>query len=113
MNYLAIIVLGFSSCLGAAGQIFFKLGASGAVSLFDFINFRVAMGLFCYGCGTFLWVWALSKVALNVAYSFTALTFILVFGASGFLLNEKVTVITMTGLLFIATGFFLVVTGSK
>jgi len=113
MSYVAIIALGLGSCLGALGQIFFKLGANGSVSLLDFMNPRVGIGIFCYSCGTLLWIWALSKVTLNVAYSFTALTFVLVFGASAFLLNEKISIISLSGLLFIVLGFLLVIVGSK
>ena len=38
------------SILAAAGQIFLKLGATGASSLAGFINSRVLVGFGLYGC---------------------------------------------------------------
>jgi len=100
------------SCLAALGQLCLKAGATGAVRLADFMNVRLAIGLSAYAAGTLIWIWALSKVPLNVAYAFTALTFVLVFLGSNQILGEKVSLTTIVGLLAILFGFLLVVLGS-
>jgi hypothetical protein len=62
----------------AIGQVAFKLGAIGRESILDVVNGRVVLGLWCYGIGTAVWVFAFSKARLTVVYPFTALTFVLV-----------------------------------
>ena len=51
--------------LAATGQVAFKIGADGRHALTEFINAWVALGLLCYGAGTVLWIFALSKAGLT------------------------------------------------
>jgi drug/metabolite transporter (DMT)-like permease len=73
----------------AAGQILFKLGAGGRTSLMAFVNPQIIGGGALYFIGAVLWVAALAKVPLSVAYPFTVLTFVFVYLASIFLLGER------------------------
>jgi drug/metabolite transporter (DMT)-like permease len=73
----------------AGGQILFKLGATNRGSLMAFVNPQIAGGGVLYFLGAVLWVAALSKLPLSVAYPFTVLTFVLVYLASVFLLGER------------------------
>jgi multidrug transporter EmrE-like cation transporter len=110
MNGLALtpmVALLAGSLLGATGQVLLKLGADGAVQLDDFLNPTVAAGLAVYGLGTILWIWALSRVPLNVAYAFTALTFLLVYMASAFVIGERLPLLACLGLIFVISGFAL------
>lgn len=112
MNKLTLAVLLSSSVLAACGQIFFKIGASGASSLLSFINLRVIVGLACYGLSTLMWIWSLSKAPLVYIYPFTMLTFVLVYAGSMLLLREKFPVSGMFGILLILAGLFFVVRSS-
>lgn len=78
-----------AAVFAAAGQVMFKLGATNRTSLAAFINPQIIGGGVFYFLGAVLWVVALSKAPLSVAYPFTALTFVLVYLASIFLLGER------------------------
>lgn len=99
------VALTASSLLAAGGQVMMKLGATGASNMTDFLNFRIASGLTAYGVSTALWIWALSKVPLNIAYGFTALTFLIVFVASGAVLRESFSLWIYLGLTLVLGGF--------
>lgn len=96
--------------LAAAGQILFKIGATNGTSLRDFINPSIGFGLAAYAMGTVLWIVALSRLPLRVAYPFTALTFILVYFASILLLGEKFSVRGVVGTLLVLGGLSLILT---
>jgi multidrug transporter EmrE-like cation transporter len=103
--YLAITA---ASILGAAGQILLSLGAKGNQDFNQYLNMRVAGGLLIYGIATMAWIFALSRLPLNLAYAFTALTFILVYAGSALLLHEPIRPWPLTGVALIATGFLLI-----
>lgn len=103
--YLALLV---GCTLAAGGQLLLKLGSKDAVSLMDFVNFRLVSGLILYGLGTGLWILALSKVPLNIAYAFTALTFAMVYLGSVFVLHERLGLLSLVGISLILGGFVLI-----
>lgn len=103
--YLALLV---GCTLAAGGQLLLKLGSKDAVGLIDFFNFRLASGLMLYGLGTGLWILALSKVPLNIAYAFTALTFVMVYLGSVVILHERLGLLSFVGISLILGGFVLI-----
>lgn len=88
----------------AAGQILFKLGATNRASLIAFVNPQIIGGGALYFLGAVLWVVALSKLPLSVAYPFTVLTFVLVYLASVFLLGERPAPSAVFGVLLVLAG---------
>ena len=94
--------------LAATGQVAFKIGADGRHALTEFINAWVALGLLCYGAGTVLWIFALSKAGLTVVYPFTALTFVLVFLAGILFFGERVSYAQWGGVAMILGGLYLI-----
>ena len=96
--------------LAAIGQVFFKLGAAGAVGLFDFINVRTISGLLLYGVSTVLWIFALSKLPLSRVYPFTVLTFLIVYAASILYLREPLTVPIACGAALVLVGLVIITT---
>ena len=97
-----------STVLAAAGQILFKLGAAGHSSLRDFFNLRIAGGGALYFLSAVLWIATLSKAPLSVAYPFTALTFVLVYLASAFLLGDRPPAGAIVGVVFVLFGLGLI-----
>ena len=89
----------------------FKMGATGRGSLLDFLNSWILLGGAFYAFGTILWIIALSKVKLTVAYPFTALTFVLVYVLSVLLLKEPVTTTSIMGVGLVLAGLFCLVLG--
>ena len=100
-------ILLLSSLSAAFGQIFLKKGSENILSLYMFV------GVFLYFLGFILWVYCLSKTSLTIVYSFTLLTFLLVFMFSSFFLNEKINLITYLGIAFIFFGFGLILRGQS
>jgi len=97
-------ILLIASLSAAAGQIFLKIGATNRTALVTFINGPIFAGAVLYALGAVLWVAALSKLPLNVAYPFTALTFVLVYLASVFLLGERPPANAIVGVALVLVG---------
>lgn len=108
INPLYLVLLG--SLLGAGGQIYLKLGATGAASLADFLNGQVVFGFALYGIGAVLWVAALARLPLSRVYPFTVLTFVLVYVSSVILLGERITGQMLAGALLVLAGLVVIAT---
>jgi len=104
------LVLLAGTLFAAAGQVLFKIGASGREAVSSFFNSWLLSGLLAYALGTLLWIYALSKIRLTVAYPFTALTFVLVYVFGILLLHEPTTVKALVGVAFVLGGLFLIST---
>ncbi|MCD8351562.1 MAG: hypothetical protein LUC93_13220 [Planctomycetaceae bacterium] len=104
MSYLVLLT---SSCLAVMGQLFFKFAVGGGSIAAAITSGWLWSGLASYFCSTMLWLYALSKVQLGVAYAFTSLTFIGVYAASFFILKEPVTLPKIIAIALILTGFLL------
>ena len=107
-NPIILVVLG--SLLAAAGQVYLKLGASGATEFSSYLNSRLGIGFVLYGVGSVLWVVALSKLPLSRVYPFTVLTFVLVYVASIAILGERITGPVIAGALLVLAGLALIAT---
>jgi drug/metabolite transporter (DMT)-like permease len=105
-NPLLYVVIG--SFCAAAGQIFLKLGATGATAPIHFLNARMATGFLLYAAGSVLWVMALAKLPLSRVYPFTVLTFVVVYAASIFVLGETVSSAVIVGALLVLAGLIVI-----
>ncbi|MTV48656.1 EamA family transporter [Heliobacillus mobilis] len=107
--------------LGACGQVLLKLGANRLAiepgPLWDTLvqgllqmakNPLIIGGLFLFGCSSILWIMAVSKVQLSLAYPMVSLSYIIVLFASWALLGEPVTLMRIGGVLVICFGVFLI-----
>ncbi len=92
----------------AAGQVLFKLGATSRTSLLAFLNPQIIGGGGLYFLGAVLWVWALSKLPLSVAYPFTVLTFVFVYLASIVLLGERPSPTAFLGVGLVLAGLAVI-----
>ncbi|MCB1694004.1 MAG: EamA family transporter, partial [Pseudomonadales bacterium] len=108
VNRTSILMLTAASFSAAAGQLLFKVGASGRQQLADFVNLPIIAGLFLYGIGTVMWIYALSSQKLVNVYVFTALTFVLVYAAGIVLLKEQVSGPAMVGIGLVLCGLYLI-----
>jgi drug/metabolite transporter (DMT)-like permease len=103
--YIAITA---ASILAAAGQILLALGAKGNQEFNQYFNMRLGAGLLLYATGTLAWIFALSRLPLNLAYAFTALTFIMVYLGCAVILREQLRPWSIVGVALIAIGFLLI-----
>lgn len=100
----------FGSLLGSVGQLLLKAGANGAVSLRDYANLRILLGLACYALGTAFWLLALARLPLSKVYPFTILTFVLVYLASVYILGERMSLALAVGVVLVLSGLVVIVT---
>jgi drug/metabolite transporter (DMT)-like permease len=102
---MLLLVAAFSA---AAGQLLFKIGASGRVGLLQFINLPILAGLAMYAVGTVLWIYVLSAEKLVNVYAFTALSFVLVYLGGILLLGEEIAIGGIIGVLLVLSGLYLI-----
>lgn len=110
MNVNPLVYVLAGSLLAAAGQVFLKVGATGAATLSGFLNARIGVGFFLYGVGSVLWVVALARLPLSRVYPFTVLTFVLVYIASIVVLGERVTPQVSIGATLVLAGLVVIAT---
>lgn len=98
----------------AVGQILFKMasGRMGDANIAGFIRlisdpvFILAVAI--YAAATFLWVYVLRSVPLSIAYTFNALTFVIVPLLSVLFLGEVLTIRNYIGAVLIIAGLLVV-----
>lgn len=113
MTKSTLFVLTLAAISAASGQLLFKIGAKGNISLIQFMNIPILAGLTLYAIGTALWIYALSHEDLVTVYAFTALTFVLVYIGGAFLLHERISLQAMIGVASILIGLFLIATQGR
>jgi uncharacterized membrane protein len=96
-----IIMLLVSTLLGAAGQLFFKVGvASSAAALVGYVLF----GAFLYVVSTLIYFYVLSRTHLSWAYGFTGLSYVFASVVAFFFMGEAVPMLRWVGIAIIAIG---------
>lgn len=108
MNKYSIMLLSGAAVSAAIGQLLFRVGAKDNQKIIEFINVPIMLGLAFYAIGTAIWIYALSQEKLVDVYVFTALTFVLVYLGGVLLLNEHIDIFTVTGVLLVMLGLFLI-----
>jgi multidrug transporter EmrE-like cation transporter len=106
--------------LNAAAQLLLKAGTN-AIGHFDFtlatavpIGLRVALephilgGLGCYVVSVAVWIMALSRVEVSIAYPMLSLGYVVSAAAAWALFGESVTALRLTGIAVIIVGVVLV-----
>jgi multidrug transporter EmrE-like cation transporter len=106
--------------LNAAAQLLLKAGTN-AVGHFDFhldnllpIGMKVAFephilgGLACYGISVVVWIMALSRVPVSVAYPMLSIGYVVNAIAAFYLFNEPLAGQKLLGIGFIVIGVWLV-----
>jgi len=119
----AKIVVALAIALAAVGQIVMKKGLSlipvtnlSVTNLAPFL-YRVVKsptiitGFLLYGVSSILWLFALSKVELSLAYPMLAGSYVIVAIISYYLFGEHFTITRMVGLGIIATGVIVISQG--
>jgi multidrug transporter EmrE-like cation transporter len=106
--------------LNAAAQLLLKAGTN-RIGTFDFsaanivpVGMQVAAspfvlgGLACYAISVVVWILALSRVPVSVAYPMLSIGYIVNAGAAWFLFGESLTAQKLVGIGFIVVGVWLV-----
>lgn len=121
MSLAGFLLILCSVALSAAGQTCFKSGvdrvqfAEGAGALAKsaalVLSPWVLGGLAFYGVGTVLWLFALKRMDLSLAYPFVALSFIMVAASGVLVLGETLSPARVLGMALIVSGLCVMAFG--
>lgn len=120
MTALSFMLVLCGVLLNAAAQLLLKAGTN-AVGAFEFtardlaaVGPRLALephilgGLFCYVVSVVVWIMALSRVEVSIAYPMLSIGYIVNAVAAWYLFGEAVTAARLTGIAFIIVGVVIV-----
>jgi multidrug transporter EmrE-like cation transporter len=120
MNALSLSLVLFGVMLNAAAQLLLKAGTN-AIGQFQFsaanlgpIGWKVATqpfilgGLACYVVSVLVWIMALSRVEVSVAYPMLSIGYVINAAAAYFLFGEAVGPQRLVGIGVIIVGVYLV-----
>ncbi len=120
MNALSFSLVMTGVLLNAAAQLLLKAGTN-AVGAFEFITGNVApigwkivtqpyilTGIGCYVVSVVVWILALSRVEVSIAYPMLSLGYVVNAIAAWYLFGEAVTPGRMAGIGVIIVGVFIV-----
>ena len=120
MNAMSFTLVMAGVLLNAAAQLLLKAGTN-AIGAFEFsaanvapIGWKVATqpfilsGIGCYVVSVALWILALSRVEVSVAYPMLSIGYIVNAVAAWYLFGEAVTAARLTGIAVIVLGVFIV-----
>jgi multidrug transporter EmrE-like cation transporter len=106
--------------LNAAAQLLLKAGTN-AVGHFEFsagnivpVGLRLALepfilgGVACYVVSLVVWIMALSRVEVSIAYPMLSIGYVINAVAAWYLFGESLTALRLAGIGFIVVGVFLV-----
>src|SRR5712671_1060544 len=103
----AIILVGV--LLNAAAQLLLKAGTNAVpLGLRLAVEPHILGGLACYVISVVVWVVALSKVPVSIAYPMLSIGYVVNAVAAWYLLGEVLTPMRLTGIGIIIAGVFLV-----
>lgn len=120
MNALNFALILAGVLLNAAAQLLLKAGTN-AVGHFEFsagnivpVGLRLALepsilgGVACYVVSLVVWIMALSRVEVSIAYPMLSIGYVINAVAAWYLFGESLTALRLTGIGFIVVGVFLV-----
>jgi multidrug transporter EmrE-like cation transporter len=120
MTALSFALVLFGVLLNAAAQLLLKAGTNN-IGQFDFvianavpIGLKVAAephilgGLLCYVVSVVVWILALSRVEVSIAYPMLSIGYVVNAAAAYFLFGEAVSVQRLTGIGIIIVGVYVV-----
>jgi multidrug transporter EmrE-like cation transporter len=123
VNALSFALVLAGVLLNAAAQLLLKAGTN-AIGHFEFsagnivpVGLRLALephilgGVSCYVVSLVVWIMALSRVEVSIAYPMLSIGYVVNALAAWYLFGEALTAFKLTGIGFIVVGVFLVARG--
>lgn len=120
MSALSFALILAGVLLNAAAQLLLKAGTN-AVGQFEFsaanivpVGLRLALepfilgGVACYVVSLVVWIMALSRVEVSIAYPMLSIGYVINAVAAWYLFGESLTALRLTGIGCIVVGVFLV-----
>ncbi len=120
MNAVSFSLVLCGVLLNAAAQLLLKAGTN-AIGVFEFsqenilpVGWKVASephiitGLVCYVVSVVVWIMALSRVEVSIAYPMLSIGYVVNALAAWYLFGEAVTMMRLIGIGFIIIGVYIV-----
>jgi multidrug transporter EmrE-like cation transporter len=114
----AYVMVMLSILTSALGQVTLKWGTisvdkSPSASIIStmlkyFTNMRIICGIALYGLSMVIWIFAISKIQLSVAYPMVAFGYIIVTALSYFIFHEPLSKMKVAGLAAIVLGVIMI-----
>ena len=109
MSLLSFFYISVAVVLGTAAQLFLKAGTNAApVGLGLALEPRILAGIGCYAVSLIVWILALSKTPVSIAYPMVSLGFALNALLAWWLLGEALGAQRLAGIAVIMLGVWLV-----
>ena len=98
----AILIVIFSSVIASFGQIFFKFAADFTGPLY--LNYFIIVGLFLYGIGGVMFLFALKDGELSVLYPILATSYIWATLLAIYLFNDVLNIAKIVAIILVMLG---------
>lgn len=109
MSLVSFIYILLAVLLGTGAQLFLKAGTNATPVGFGLaLEPRILAGIFCYAVSLIVWILALAKTPVSIAYPMVSIGFALNAALAWWLLGEAVTPMRMAGIGVIIVGVFIV-----
>ena len=120
MSMVSFILIFIGVMLNAAAQILMKTGTN-AVGHFEFsmgnvlpiglklaTEWHIAAALFCYALSVVVWILALSRVPVSIAFPLLSMAYIVTAVAAWYLLGEPLSMTKLVGIGVIIPGVIII-----
>ncbi len=102
------VVLGFGILAGIAGQILLKAGADASTMVEQILRPSTLVGLALYGSAAFMYIFALRKIPVSVAFPSVSLSYAIIAVLGHFLFGEPFGIKQIGGIALIMGGVMLI-----
>lgn len=93
-----------SILFGVAGQLLLRAGAQGHSLAAQFLSLHSVLGLFCYAMAAALYMIALRRIPVSVAFPSVSLSYIVIALAAWWLYGELLSPAKLAGIVLIVAG---------
>ena len=120
MNFVSFALIFTGVMLNAAAQILMKAGTN-AVGHFEFsagnilpiglklaTEWHIVTALFCYALSVIVWILALSRVPVSIAFPMLSMAYIVTAVAAWYMLGEALSVTKVAGIGVIILGVIII-----
>jgi small multidrug resistance pump len=102
------VVLGFGILAGIGGQMLLKAGADAPTLVAQILRPTTLVGLSLYGSAAFMYIFALRKIPVSVAFPSVSLSYAIVAVLGHFLFKEPFGIRQIGGIVLIMGGVMLI-----
>ncbi len=120
MNLISFALIFTGVMLNAAAQILMKAGTN-SIGYFEFnmanivpigwklaTEWHIVVALFCYALSVIIWILALSRVPVSIAFPLLSMAYIVTAVAAWYLLGEALSLTKVVGIVVIILGVIII-----